>query len=765
MFISLCCELLSVLSISLLVLAPAVIINSRADGVLQRLTREEIEERTAHQVNELWAWYRLQLSPETALGTGTAYARFSTRQQESVVDQLRKCLEHAVQLKIYISREHVFYDLATSGRKTRRPGLMQLEAVLRAKKVKTLLLFSTSRLFRRTYMTLAFVDRAHTSWGIRCIFVASHVDTDDREQWQMLLTMHAMVDQFVISVHSHNVRAGHEGAFERRHVFGTISYGFFGEILVGEFTPKGKPRRLLKIDPQTAETVRRIYRLFVVEERGLKEIARILNADSSVQLPRLCRSGIWTDDSVRRVLKNTRYRGLWQYGVTESRFLPEEDYVRQIPRLEPTRQAQIEELRIVDDSIWFAAAQLLAENDHANAGRKPADSNHAIRPKSLNGLLFCVEHERPLVVAGANGRMMICPVCQLLPAIERQLVSWLNRRNALDLVCRELARRILQDEELIKLVIDACKREAESNQQATCGDVTGLKTKRDKLQRAIDCAMTNVGEADEDKVATARFIRERRVEKAQVEAELSKLTAARKTKVEIPSSADVRRLLKDLAQLLTDAGQSEDASERAVLRRLIKELTGGQIIVSQQGERKRQHGWLRGTFQLRLLKTTVNRISDGAIVCNDEGVEVTIDFKRPLSIDAKAEIAWQMNQDHKRHAEIAEVLHCCGSYVTRLLKYYAEKYGLKWVDGRSLRLNFPPQTREPALFKRIVDSVMEMYNRDFLEGEIAQQLSVNRTTVKKSVDWYHTEHNLRPENGRTRAGRIKRERNRVVAPT
>jgi hypothetical protein len=40
-----------------------------------------------------------------------------------VADQIRSCLEEAVRMKLHVPREHVFYDLAVSGTKERRPGL------------------------------------------------------------------------------------------------------------------------------------------------------------------------------------------------------------------------------------------------------------------------------------------------------------------------------------------------------------------------------------------------------------------------------------------------------------------------------------------------------------------------------------------------------------------------------------------------------------------------------------------------------------------
>ena len=147
-------------------------------------------------------------------------------------------------------------------------------------------------------------------------------------------------------------------------------------------------------------------------------------------------------------------------------------------------------------------------------------------------------------------------------------------------------------------------------------------------------------------------------------------------------------------------------------------------------------------------------------MCDDEGVEVSVDFKRPLSIDTKAEVAWQMHQAKKYHEEIGKELDCCGSYVTKLLKFYAEKHNIEWIDGRSLRLQFPHKNRKPGLFKQLVDRVMAMYFKDVPLGEIAVACDVHVATVRKTRNWYFEEQGLPVPNGRTRAGQIKRDRNR-----
>jgi site-specific DNA recombinase len=269
-------DLMTLAGICVFVILPAAAINRRFDQAPKE-TPEETWQRTSREVEELYAWYVSQLDREGATSIGAAYARYSSRYQESVIDQLRKIFEHAIKLRVFVPREYVFFDLSVTGKKRRRAGFNALEVLLSQKKVQTLLLFATNRLFRKIYRTLEFVDKVHKSWRIRCVFIASGVDTNDKDKWEALLAVNAMVDQFVVTIYANHIRAGHEGAFEKRHVFGTVSYGFMGEIIEGEFTPKGKPRRRLRVNPQTAPVVQKIFHLFVNERLGYNEIARILN--------------------------------------------------------------------------------------------------------------------------------------------------------------------------------------------------------------------------------------------------------------------------------------------------------------------------------------------------------------------------------------------------------------------------------------------------------------------------------------------------------
>src|SRR5207245_734183 len=101
-----------------------------------------------------------------------------------------------------------------------------------------------------------------------------------------------------------------------------------------------------------------------------------------------------------------------------------QDYVRQFPREKPLREAQFENLRIVDDATWFAAQKRLATL-RPESGRPHKAADRKRRPSLLNGLLECQAHGRRMQTGGGYGDFFICPICRDLPAAERPLFSHL----------------------------------------------------------------------------------------------------------------------------------------------------------------------------------------------------------------------------------------------------------------------------------------------------------------------------------------------------
>lgn len=727
-----------------------------AKGEAER-KRQELLKRTNREIDEIVAQFHTQLPRNQAEAIGVAYLRYSTRFQDSVADQLREILRHALVQKIFVPRELVFFDLAVRGVKNNRVGLNAASEALKRKHAGVLLLFSTSRLFRKQYRTLAFVDAVHRGLGIRCIFVKSGVDTNDKQRWEALLSVLAMVDQFVVTMNVANIQAAHQGQMEKRIVFGTLSYGYAGDPIPGEFTKRNKPRCKIIPDTTTAEVVQKIFRWYVDERATIAEIIRRLNDDESIPLPPRAESGEWTRLSVKRILSNSRYVGAWKYGVCESVYLPEQDYTRQTRRVEPLKVIQLDELRIISDELWHDA-QLRLTKEGENRGRKRTKGESKSLPKVLNQLLYCPEHKRFLQVGGAHGHSMVCASCKRLPAAKQHLYTQLNRRLATTLTCRRLAELVSADAALIETIMAACLLEVETAQKPDPAELTSLRAQEQSIKRKIAFIRRTTGSTPDEEAEAETEIKALQAERAQGKVKLDRLEVALARQPKLPAVSEVQALVDGMRQILTDAALGESEENVAAAHEIIDLLTGGRIDLFQMGERLPQRGWLQGRFRVRLLPALVEKLTGvPATCCDDDAIEVVIDYREPASFDDEAESAWQFYQQDWLNAQIAVELKCSRSKITKLLKYAAAKHGQSLEDGRVRRARLAQKSIEPLKHQKIADEVMRRYDDDELLDDIAIALNEDRNLITAAVRWWHEVRGLPVPDGRTRRKSLKRK--------
>ena len=396
-----------------------------------RDSKESLMNHIQSEIDNLWAAYRAELQEKPNLPTGALYARFSTRFQDSILDQVRSLLEFSLRESIFIAREHICFDIAISGAKNRRPGLDQIRTLLASKSVQVFLTFSTNRIFRKTRRTLEFVDEEVVERGLRCIFTSPNIDTARKDEWELHLQLHAIVDEHVRKTGVAHIRSAHLGLSQAGLIFGSLPFGYRGEPVPGRTTKRGLDGRRVAVEPEAAEWVRRIFRMFVREHLTIKEITRRLNESRDLPLRPHSSSGRWTPHVVRYLLANERYRGIWRYGVTETKWLDSKDYARKSLRVEPLHEEHREDLRIVDDELWFDVQHKLLSLAHSG-GRRSSEGSRRSYPRVLNGLLHCPIHDRTLQVYGPHGRSMVCKTCQEEPAESRPLYTHLNREVASD---------------------------------------------------------------------------------------------------------------------------------------------------------------------------------------------------------------------------------------------------------------------------------------------------------------------------------------------
>jgi hypothetical protein len=603
------------------------------------------------------------------------------------------------------------------------------------------LVFTTNRLFRKTYKAVRFVEEEVVERGIRCIFVKSHVDTADEKVWRTILQFYAIMDDLTVGMYADNVRAAQEGLFDRRMVFGTITFGYMGEPIPGEFTKRSRPRCRVVIDPECGRWVKQIFEWFVRDVVGILEIAHRLNADSSIPLSPKCRNGQWTALAVRKVLTNTRYRGWWRYGVSANVWQSKKDYNRQVARPAPLRAAQFEELRIVDDDVWHAAQKRLREMNPHTAGRKPKDGNCKSRPKVLNGIFRCPVHEVPLYVGGVHGEYMFCKRCKELRITDQPLYSQLPRELALSLTCKKLSDLIREDDELVSKIAKAIRDQSTIMQRLDPGELDTLRKTEQGLARQIDFVIQNLGETPEDMKESADRLRLLRRQRAEVAERQRRLESSGKS-VAVPDEQAVRDLLRELDTVLVKAAEGVEESEIGRIRDVITMFTGGRIDLFQQGERKKQHGWLQGRFQLRLLNCIVQKMTEGQVTGDDAGIEVTIDYKKPWAFAADADRAKELYDKGLLNIQIAAEMGCAETWVAKLLRHWFKSHGLEMPDGRKRSKLLLGKLNDSAMYKRLADRAHVLWENGLADLQIAAKLGCSPPTVVAAVAYWHESRGL-----------------------
>jgi DNA invertase Pin-like site-specific DNA recombinase len=716
-------------------------LNRRSAGKTSQVERTRLHDSTVAAADRIAAEAHLKLPRTMATTTGAIYVRFSTLFQDSAVDQIRELYEFAVENKIFVPREHVFFDLGVRGYKNQRDGLDQLRSVLSAKKVQALLLFATNRLFRKVYLTLQFVDQMAVENGIRCVFLKSGIDTANKDQWQSLLHMRAMVDEFQIRVNADHIRAALKGMFLEGLVRGTLHLGYTGEPIPGKLTKRGRPRRRIVINHEEAKIVLQIFEWYVNARLSLNEIAQKLNAMPEVPKPR--NSSRWRHNSVRAVLVRATYRGLWRFSVTERRFLSTKDYTRQIPRATPLDEATFENFRIVSDALWFAAQQRLAKNTGVR-GRQMTTQDADPSPRILSGLFWCPEHDRPLRACSAFGNYLGCPACATLEPGARTLFSKPHRHVTLRLLCKRLSELLRQDDELIRKIISECQAQAAAIQRPDAGEIDRLERLIGDLNRKIDFNLHNPGETEGDLKESAAIVRGLRAERNAAQNRLDLVKAIAAEPVRVPTEAEVREMLQHFDDVICRAAANKLGDEESARARDVLELlTGGRIEMRQRGERKEMQGWLQGRFRVSLLDVLVENIAGARLGRNDEGVDVVIDFKRPRKTDADADRALRLWLDGEMSKDIAKQFGSVDSYVSRLLRIGAQRMGTTLEALKSERKKRPTDPALAPRYQRIADETKELWwNELHPLAAIAKHLGCSTVTVEAAKRWWYENRGL-----------------------
>ncbi|MCR5090664.1 MAG: recombinase family protein [Oscillospiraceae bacterium] len=184
----------------------------------------------------------------------------------------------------------VYADEAITGTKNSRTGFLQMLTDCRAGLIDIVLCKSISR-FARNTVTLLEAVRELKDLGVDVYFEEQNIHTMSGDGELMLTILASYAQEESRSV-SENMKWRIKKNFEEGMPWNGTLLGY--RYKEGQYV----------IEPQEADTVRRIFSLFL-DGKGVRTIAKMLNAES---VPTRYRNS-WSKNSIMRVLRNYSYTG------------------------------------------------------------------------------------------------------------------------------------------------------------------------------------------------------------------------------------------------------------------------------------------------------------------------------------------------------------------------------------------------------------------------------------------------------------------------
>jgi site-specific DNA recombinase len=305
------------------------------------------------------------------------YERVSTQHQAqrgfSLAAQAESLEAYAAQQGWLLPDDLRFRDV-DSGADWDLPGLQAMLDAARQHRFRVLLVWDLDR-FARSLVKALVLEEQLKKFGIRVHYL--RIPVDDSPEGRLL---------------KHQLFSFAE--YEREKIALRMQMGIRQKIASGRIVGGGRPaygyrwvNGTYEIDPAEAAVVERIFRLIGIERRSTHAVAQLLTAEgipTPSQKLKLntthAANGVWHDTTIRQLVRNELYKGVWHYGKTQ-RGKTARDTVttRSVPR---ERWMAAPAPAIVDPELWRLANEAL----DAGKARSPRRSRYDY---PLRGLITC----------------------------------------------------------------------------------------------------------------------------------------------------------------------------------------------------------------------------------------------------------------------------------------------------------------------------------------------------------------------------------------
>ena len=284
-----------------------------------------------------------------------------------------------------------FYDDGVSGTTFERPGFKQMQELVEAGKVATIIVKDLSR-FGRNYLEVGnYLEVVYPTLGVNFIAIQENVETLDGKGTEMM-PFHNIFNEWYAAQTSKKIRAVWAmKAANGKRISSTVPYGYVKDQ---------DDHEKWYIDEPAAEVVRRIYDLCLAG-CGPLQIAKQLEAEQ-VLIPsayyqlvgRRSRNKAfdnpfhWDSSTVVHILENRQYTGCTvnfmttsvSYKVHKTIYKPEDEW-QIIPNTQET---------IIDENTWLRVQELRqSKRRNTKTGRRSLFSGLVFCPDCGAKLHFC----------------------------------------------------------------------------------------------------------------------------------------------------------------------------------------------------------------------------------------------------------------------------------------------------------------------------------------------------------------------------------------
>lgn len=326
------------------------------------------------------------------------YARFSSHSQneQSIEGQLKVCYEYAKQHNYTIIHEYI--DRALTGTTDNRPEFKKMIEDSNKKSFQGVLVYQLDRFARNRYDSATYKSKLKNN-GVR-VYSARENITDDASGVLMEAVLEGMAEYYSKEL-SQKIRRGMDiNASKCLCTGGNIALGY-----------KVDEDKRFIIDEKSAPTIRTIFEMYA----NGKTVAEVINHLNELHI-RTSRGGEFNKNSLRKMLKNKRYIGIYTYKDKEIKDgMP----------------------RIIEDELFCKAQDIMNTNKKAPAKAK-AKQEYILTTKLFCG--HCKEMMRGYGGTGKLGKSHYYYACN----------------GKIKKVCN---KRIVKKEYIEDLVIDHCKKQ------------------------------------------------------------------------------------------------------------------------------------------------------------------------------------------------------------------------------------------------------------------------------------------------------------------